>query len=108
MTQRDLFDSLPSHQDDPESSKKAARKALPRANTHARFILDVLRWTPDMTATQICKAFDGTARFAIEHHERLYQVRRRLSDLKRMGLVEQSGQGSETTWRAKVGEPDGN
>ena len=90
--------ALRSHRSDPPTSSRAAKRAAPRARTHAAMILAALRARGRATATDLAGVLESG--FAADPHARLYQVRRRLSELRKAGLVmrEDTG-GAESAWR---------
>lgn len=91
--------NLAYHRDDPDTSKDAAQKAAPRAKGHAAVILKFLG-PVGYTASYISAWLKNHPDFSRDEHTRLYQVRRRLSDLKRDGLAKHEGRcGDEITWR---------
>ncbi len=97
---------LLSHNDDPSTSFRAAARAQPKANSHAgRIYATLRRFLPGgLTASELCAVLVDDADFRSEDHARLYQIRRRLSDLKRMGWVSRGERGDddEVTWFAKL------
>lgn len=96
-----LFDPLPprSHTRDPQTSRDAERKSRPRAATHAEVIAGYLRAYPGSTASSLCARLEVDRSFARDPHERLYQVRRRLSDLRVCGRARIVGRvGDESAW----------
>ena len=98
------FDPPPrSHTDDPPTSHTAeanARKRFMRG--HAADVLELVRARPAMTASGICEMIQAPrwrANFSADHHRRLYQVRRRLSDLRLAGLIERRTEQGDTEAR---------
>ena len=95
MGQLPLDYEPPSHRDDPQTSRDAAQRAKPRIGGHARAVLTLLNTFGPMTGEQIAghalyvvTGIDEKPLFSRDYGTRLYQVRRRLSDLRRHGLVE--------------------
>ena len=87
MKQRELFLPPRTHAGDPASSHEAeASQRMPARDQRAR-ILAVVIELPGLTASQVADQLAGNVNFSDEPHTRLYQVRRRLSDLKLLGLV---------------------
>jgi hypothetical protein len=93
-----------SHTTDPDTSKRAERQMRKsgKLGRHARAVYDVLvHATEAMRGSAISDALEGAEGFAEEDHKRLYQVRRRLSDLFLAGKVERVtlGTSREVGWR---------
>jgi hypothetical protein len=91
------------HAKDIETSVAAAAKITESGarDRHARIVLDLVRRHPDSTAIELLEAQVGDER--LEE----YQIRRRLTDLKAINLVYQSGKRAcrvrrslMATWRA--------
>ncbi len=85
--QRDLFDQQPvaAHLDDPATSRKAA--TTHGVAVHRRLVFGIATEWPGLTASRISElAGERHAdQFAKEAYQRLCQVRKRLSDLKKSG-----------------------
>lgn len=95
MAQLDLL----SHRDDPDTSRRAAKRAEPRAQSHMGKVLADVREFPGLTATRLAELMAVDEAFSRDPHARLYQVRRRLSDLRRNGWVRRVDQGDdEVRW----------
>lgn len=69
------------HSTDPEPSREAAIKHATTAQTHMKLVVDKVRNYPGRTAGELSGLLDME----------LIEVRRRLSDAKRLGLVVNSG-----------------
>lgn len=96
-----LFAPPRSHTRDPDTSKAAERRSRARAATHAEAVLELLRSHPGAMATLLSDYLAADERFARDPHERLYQVRRRLSDLRVGGRARIVGRvGDESAWEA--------
>lgn len=94
---------LLSHRNDPQTSRDAAEKAAPRAGSHAAIILNFLSRDVAYTPSYISSWLANHVDFSQDTHTRLYQVRRRLSDLKRKGFAVQDGRvGDEACWKRVV------
>ena len=88
------------HTGDPATSHRAEdelRKSG-QMGAHARIVLDLVRAYPGRTSTELAAVAPPS--LAEDAHRRLYQIRRRLSDLRTMGLIERSP--SERTRRESV------
>jgi hypothetical protein len=106
MTQLGLFDVPRTHTGDPPTSHRAEAAGKQRAKAHARIVLAVVRHEPGLSGSEIASRLDGHRQFSQDRHTRLYQVRRRLSDLRVAELVRrQSVTGRrETLWFAVDGD----
>jgi hypothetical protein len=66
---------------------------------HMGVVLQLVREHAPVTGSQLSDLVEGHPDFSIEAHKRLYQVRRRLSDLRLLNLVSRDGRlNSETLW----------
>lgn len=99
MTGGDQLDlELPprSHRQDPNTSRRAEAEA-PRGR-QARAVLDLLRHYPGRSSSELAELARGDV-YAAEPHRRLYQIRRRLSDLRLAHLATRRDEGGrETKW----------
>lgn len=88
--QGDLFRPA-THNTDPATSHRAEEQETRsgRRKAHALKVLSLVQLHPGWTATAIAQTLAGDPDFSTESHKRLYQVRRRLSDLKNLGVVRQ-------------------
>ena len=83
-----FFDPIPgipvtpqSHRDDPSTSQRAAQKVTISARSRAYRVLGVYEGGSDWAADEAANALNETA----------YEVRKRVSDLIRLGLLEDAG-----------------
>lgn len=73
-----------SHTHDPETSREAEARSAPRAATHREWVLGAVRAHPGLTGSEYADMAAGDPLFSGDPHRRLYEVRRRLSDLAHM------------------------
>lgn len=99
-----LFDVARSHKHDPATSHEAARRmnASGRARTNADRVYAAIEQWPDRTSGELVSLCEGCD---------LAEVRRRITDLKRAGLIEPTGARlcrslttRQTTWGVCRGE----
>ena len=86
---------------DPETSHAAERRmrASGAMDHHTKAVYNLVAANPLKTSTELCTLAEGRAPFSLDPHERLYQIRRRLSDLLHiMDRVERRPQGRESIW----------
>lgn len=90
-----------SHRTDPPASKAAEVEARHTfLSGHLRVVMDAVRWSPGRTSSELAdgEVVTKSGRFAAPAHQRLYQVRRRLSDLMAMDLVVRADTVPESRW----------
>ena len=89
--QRAVDAVIATHSRDPASSHRAEERITRggRRRRHAIKVLGRVQLHPGWTATAIGQDLAGDPDFSTESHERIYQVRRRLSDLKNLGAIRQ-------------------
>lgn len=94
------------HTGDPVTSHRAEAKARPRFNSHMELVLTVVETNPGLTASQISDHLASSLAFTHSYHARLFQVRRRLSDLKNRGLIERRriSNADQVSWFVKKEE----
>jgi hypothetical protein len=95
-----LFDVPRTHTGDPVTSHRAEAQSKGRAMRHASLVYDVVKACPGLTSSQIAAHLREDSRFSEDAHTRLYQVRRRLSDLRIHGVIDRETKGGsrETVW----------
>ena len=86
-TQLDLLLPPRSHTHDPSTSHEAEAATTVMRGRHARVVLQLVADYPLATSTELADYAQHVGFFSIDPHRRLYQVRRRLSDLRIAGLV---------------------
>ena len=89
------------HADDPAPAHEAAVETTTRAAQRA-LVLEAVRSHPGLTSTALMELVDGP-QWSDDPHERLYQVRRRLSDLHKATPrhVYPAGRGQSHSGRAE-------
>jgi len=104
-----MTDTLPprSKNTDPISSHQAeaAVMASGSLSRHMAAVLELVRRHPRRTSTELCELAAGHPAFSTKAHERLYQIRRRLSDLRIRDKIERIKLSGECAWEVK--EPKG-
>lgn len=95
--------SLPSHHHDPATSKLAAKSHSRQAQGNAAIVLELVRRFPGKTAAELFAVAGDADRATLRE---LHEVRHRLSDLRRKGLVVAAGAracevrgNASVTWR---------
>lgn len=98
MKQLDLSDAANVHRDDPSTSHRALASSRKSRAAHRQAVFDRLSLVP-RTSTWIASELEAHTAFALDRYQRLCQVRKRLSDLRRDGLAERiDSKGRESAW----------
>ena len=71
-----------SHTDDPVTSREAESSSAKLASVHMRLVERFVGDNPGCTSSRIATELAFRTEFSVDQHTRLYQVRRRLSDLR--------------------------
>ena len=93
------------HVGDPASSHHAEARSRPRAAIHRKIVLALVWKHQGLNATELAGKLKGHPAFASGSHERLCQVRKRLSDLAHCHPAKIRGEGRpaliESQWWPK-------
>ena len=101
------FDTPRSHNTDPPSSHRAEARcrASGAMGSHRAIVLALVRRRPGYTATNYARLLAGDGSISENAYERGCQIRKRLSDLRKAGLVERvSTPGADEVRWFPVGE----